>query len=272
MKAAHIKVMLASMVGLLLVGGTLVVSNEASADSIQVQSYQRSSQSAACTAQPGETQWLASWGDDPSWYPTWEQWANGGNGGWTCTRSITWAHDAASESVAYNVGDVGPAGGTIFYIDPSRPVGSQFWEVGSDQGTAPWGCNGTNIPEAEGAAIGQGKTNTDAILAGCATAGIAARLASAPAGGYSDWFMPSLDELNQVCKYARDQSTAVVDQAVPCDGTGSTGSGFPSIYFWSSTQYTGRNDIAWLCSLGGGYETNDVKDTLTTGVLPVRSF
>jgi hypothetical protein len=117
-----------------------------------------------------------------------------------------------------------------------------------------------------------GKANTDAILAACVTAGIAARLASAPAGGYSDWFLPSRDELNQVCKYTRGQSTAVVDQAVRCDGTGSPASGFPSIYFWSSTQYAGRNDIAWIWSLGGGYETDTFKNDLTIAVLPVRSF
>ena len=36
--------------------------------------------------------------------------------------------------------DVGPGGGLIFYVDLARPSGSQFWEVGSDLGTATWGC------------------------------------------------------------------------------------------------------------------------------------
>lgn len=65
--------------------------NIASADQVQVQSYQRASQTEACAAQPGETPWQASWGPDSSWSPSWEQWANNGTGGWVCTRSITWA-------------------------------------------------------------------------------------------------------------------------------------------------------------------------------------
>ena len=87
---------LASIAGVVLVTGALVGANAASADSIQVQSYQRASQSSACTAQPGETPWQASWGSDSSWTPSWEQWANGGRGGWTCTRSITWAHEEST--------------------------------------------------------------------------------------------------------------------------------------------------------------------------------
>ena len=272
MSTVRSKGLIAALTGLFLVAGFLAGANAAAADSIQVQSYQRASQSGACTAQPGETPWQADWGSDSSWKPSWEQWANNGSGGWTCTRSITWARDEASGAALYSVGEVGPAGGTIFYIDLSRPAGSQYWELGSDLGIAEWGCSGTNVPVAEESAIGVGKANTDAILAACLTAGIAARLASAPAGGYSDWFLPSRDELNQVCKYARGQSTAVVDQAVLCDPTGSLGSGFPSGYYWTSTQATGYDDIAWFWSLGGGYESNNFKNNLTMGALPVRAF
>ena len=260
---------------LMMIAGTLLGANAASADSVQVQSYQRASQTEACVAQPGETPWQANWGADSSWKPAYEMWANGGKGGWTCTRTIVWAKtpvpaSSGSASVTYRVGDVGPGGGTIFYIDLSRATGSKFWEVGSDLGTAQWGCNGTDIV-ATGTAIGDGKANTGLILAGCATSGIAARVASATAGGYSDWFLPSQDELNQVCKYARDQSTTAVDRAVQCDGTGTLRSGFPSIYYWGSTQYPDRGDIAWFWSIGGGYASNDVKPS-THGVLPIRSF
>ena len=166
------------------------------------------------------------------------------------------------------VGDVGPGGGTIFYVDMSRAAGSQFWEVGSDLGTAGWGCSGTVISGTL-TAIGTGATNTGLINAGCVTAGIAARVASAPAGGFSDWFLPSKDELNQLCKYARTQSTAVADQAVQCEPTGTLLPGFASDYYWSSSQFS-PND-AWTQNLNDGSQNLGNK-SLTLRVRPVRAF
>jgi len=214
----------------------------------------------------GETPWQASWGTDSSWYPTWEQWANNGAGGWTCGRSITWARDSAART--YALGDVGPGGGTIFYVDMSRAAGSQFWEVGSDLGTAGWGCFGTVISGTL-TAIGTGATNTGLINAGCVTAGIAARVASAPAGGFSDWFLPSKDELNQLCKYARTQSTAVVDQAVGCASTGTLLPGFASADYWSSSQFDLFVAEDQVFSSGNQFLGNKLS---SLQVRPVRAF
>jgi hypothetical protein len=65
---------------------------------------------------------------------------------------------------------------------------------------APWGCQGVLIPEGlTPEAIGQGALNTATIVANCATSGIAARLADQLVlNGFSDWFLPSLDELLEV--------------------------------------------------------------------------
>ena len=267
---------LATLSVLVVVAGMLFGARVAVADSVWYQSYGRASQTEACAAQPGETPWQASWGADSSWYPTWEQWANKGTGGWTCGRSITWAKTPVAGGASscatggpYVVGDVGPGGGTIFYVDMSRAAGSQFWEVGSDLGTAGWGCRTTDIG-GTGMAIGTGATNTGLINVGCGEAGIAARVASAPAGGFSDWFLPSKDELNQLCKYARTQSTAVVDQAVQCASTG-TGllPGFANGNYWSSSQ--GNAGAAWGQFLTSGSQSL-VSNYNLLRVRPVRAF
>ena len=64
---------------------------------------------------------------------------------------------------------------------------------------APWQCGGKAISVPVGTAIGTGNQNTINIMAGCAIAGIAARLCGdLDQGGYSDWYLPSKDELNKL--------------------------------------------------------------------------
>jgi hypothetical protein len=257
---------LAMSSALVMVAGMLFGANIATADSVWVQSYERKNQTQACSAQPGETPWQESWGADSSWSPSREQWANNGKGGWTCTRSIMWARDSAAR--IYNVGDIGPGGGTVFYVDMARAAGSQFWEVGSDLGTAEWGCRGTEIAGTL-MGIGTGEANTTLIKNGCPTVGIAARVASDPAGGYSNWFLPSMGELNQLCKFARNQSTAVVDQEVPCDNTGTLSVEFASGNYLSSSE--ANILVAWYQYFDSGVQGNANKDNLLR-VRPVRVF
>jgi hypothetical protein len=97
-------------------------------------------------------------------------------------------------------------GGKIAYIlqpgDPGYEAGVQHGLVATTADislSAPWGCSGFSIPSATGTAIGTGNANTVAIMAGCPTAGIAARLCGdLVQGGYSDWYLPSKDELNKL--------------------------------------------------------------------------
>ena len=94
-------------------------------------------------------------------------------------------------------------GGIIAYIlvsgDPGYDANVQHGLIATaaDISTAAqWGCFGTTISGADGTAIGTGNENTIDIMAGCATAGIAARLCGdLVQGGYSDWYLPSKDEL-----------------------------------------------------------------------------
>jgi hypothetical protein len=98
-------------------------------------------------------------------------------------------------------------------------------------------------------AIGMGMTNTNKIYDRLTTAGSDAT--SAYAAGISwaysnnsktDWYLPSKDELNQLCKWQKGQSTSAADQAVVCsfsfnNNVGLGASGFDSTDgYWSSSE------------------------------------
>ena len=92
-------------------------------------------------------------------------------------------------------------GGVIFYLDGN---GGGLIAAPSDQTSAEWGCNGTLITYTE-LGIGTGYQNTNAILfpSWCISQSspnsIAADICTnLTLGGYSDWFLPSLDELNEM--------------------------------------------------------------------------
>ena len=104
----------------------------------------------------------------------------------------------------YNLRDTGPAGGLIFYINPNAATdGWKYLECApqSTEWTAKqWGKYGILV-SGTGTAIGTGKNNTALIVAKLnevpADSDRAAQLADALTYGmYSDWFLPSDDELN----------------------------------------------------------------------------
>ena len=125
--------------------------------------------------------------------------------GSTLDERITWATN--TNSVFINSGATAPTytigqaalGGIIAYINGGGSTGtSGLVATVADISTgAQWGCSGTLIGTSTD--IGSGNANTIAIMAGCATAGIAARLCGdLVEGGYSDWYLPSKDELLQL--------------------------------------------------------------------------
>ena len=245
-----------------VVASALIGTNTASADSIQAQSYQRASQSEACAAQPGETPWQASWGPDSSWSPSYEMWANNGVGGWTCTRSITWARTPVSSGPAartYALGDTGPGGGLVFLISGGKTyeMAEKAWSgAGTPDAAENW-CNVGNVPiaGADGTGIGDGSANTTAMVAACsAGAGVSAR--AYLGGGFTDWFLPSQDELNAMYGY----KDSIVDTAKY---------GFATDFPWSSSQFDASNARALDVRNGAQLTVNK---SSSIGVRPIRSF
>ncbi|MFZ2189783.1 MAG: LamG-like jellyroll fold domain-containing protein [Candidatus Magasanikiibacteriota bacterium] len=137
--------------------------------------------------------------------------------------SITSAATAVITSLA--VGD-SFQGGKVAYIlqsgDPGYIAGQTHGLIAatSNQSTgAAWGCYGTNISGAVGTVLGTGNQNTISIMAGCATAGIAARICGdLSLNGYNDWYLPSTVELTKLYL-----NRALIG-------------GFTVNYYWSSTQ------------------------------------
>jgi hypothetical protein len=132
----------------------------------------------------------------------------------------------------YQIGDIGPAGGYIFHINPNYAAdGWRYLEAAPfDQSAgAAWGAFRTEIPGARGTKIGTGMQNTKDILLACSTPGTAAQLcATFTLNGIGDWFLPSLDELTEM--YVNLMVTRVCDFG---------DNGIPDNFnYWTSSQVT----------------------------------
>jgi hypothetical protein len=115
---------------------------------------------------------------------------------------------AVFPGVVYAIADVGPAGGFIF-ITPSttgNTTGKYFEAAATDfDSTKSW-CNITSSVGTTGTAIGTGRANTNLIAAACTSgAGQDAvhYAVTTNAITYADWFLPSQDELNEMCLFSK---------------------------------------------------------------------
>jgi hypothetical protein len=141
-------------------------------------------------------------------------------------------------------------GGIVFYLDGN---GGGLVCAESDQSSGQWGCYGTSI-SGTSTGIGTGAANTAAIVAGCSESGIAARICNnLVLNGYSDWFLPSKDELN------------LMYQNLKLAGIG----GFADDDYWSSSE--GSSSYAWIRSFIDGYQYSNYKDD-GSRVRAVRAF
>jgi hypothetical protein len=228
------------------------------------------------------------------------------------TISISRASDVAALSCALGgtciVGDPGPGGGVVFYVAlttftstgslcnteckymeaaptgwivSSAPAGQTNCAIAGSSTVDPkcgWSGNTTNSSFAAGALIGKGYANTTAIIAqssGGSTAGKAATVSRAyQGGGKTDWFLPSKDELNQMCKWQRGVDW--ISDATVCRGgvrnSGRGASGFSDDVYWSSTEDAQYD--SWFQYFNNGLQGKDYFSRKSSQfyIRPARAF
>ncbi|NBO68790.1 MAG: hypothetical protein EBV40_08185, partial [Actinobacteria bacterium] len=132
-----------------------------------------------------------------------------------CT-STTVTSLSCAQGGACAVGDTGPGGGIVFYV-----AGANFTSTGSDcnttcryleaatsdLATGAWCNDVTTSLNVTATGIGSGMSNTTSADTTC-TSGAIQLAADYTNNGKSDWHLPSKDELNELCKYARNTGQA----------------------------------------------------------------
>lgn len=168
----------------------------------------------------------------------------------------------------YTVGEAGPAGGIIFYVNPNEQTdGWKYLEAApSDQSNSQVWSNITNLAvggAGSGSGIGTGVANTAIILAQSGHTSSAAKLCSELIiNGHNGWFLPSREELKQMYMELKVKGLGAL----------------LGNQYWSST--SSFSDIAWAiqfnkcesCSLdNNGVGMYWPKDT-PNAVRCIRSF
>ena len=194
--------------------------------------------------------------------------------------------NVATRTFAYKVGDVGPGGGLIFFVDvQSQFDGFTYLEAAPvDLPKTAWantsvGCFGSfNISTScldasiyqesqadssriSAAKIGQGSVNTALIRTRISSGvpidntGFAAGIADAYVyGPTTDWYLPSINELG------------LMHTNLKAKGLGN----FQDTYYWSSTEF--GTGLAWYILFGPGNFSNTEKSSSFLTVRPIRSF
>ena len=184
-------------------------------------------------------------------------------------------------------GDTGPGGGIVFYVHAAggtfacgTTLASQCkyleaaptnWLSGTtgDPGRG-WSGNSSQAigTTARGTVVGTGYKNTTAMIAQSSSANKAGTIAVAYRGpnNKSDWFLPSQDELNELCKYANNRTTGITTALCT---TGSLRPDFRDDTYWSSSEDDAG--VAWGQDF---YFGTQVSRSKANGhyVRPVRAF
>jgi len=145
-------------------------------------------------------------------------------------------------NITADIGDI-MAGGYLFYLDESSTRGLVA-AMEDIEGTYEWGCYGTELPGADGQAIGFGLQNTNDIVTGCAETLTGANIAlDYESDEFDDWYLPSRNEL------------AEMYGSISFGGPNGNIGGFSDIVprYWSSSENSAVKAHIWSLFDGGTY-------------------
>ena len=230
----------------------------------------------------------------------------------TIALTLTVRTATCAEGGVCAVGDRGPGGGYVFYVsaanftstgstcnttckylevapsdwqnnypqnDPARVLqyqdGGGMNQVDQNFGDS---TEGFNTDEKVNWRIGQGFYNTS-LFTGPAAATVLAYAGNSSAG---QWFIPSMNELNELCKYVYGQATGnpkdacTYTRAADFKSTANVGGtdrgGFVQDFYWSSSQHYQTTTWVWFQSFG--FNTQQVANYkwLDLRIRPIRAF
>lgn len=160
-------------------------------------------------------------------------------------------------SKTYSIGDTGPSGvGKVFYVTNEGLSGLEAapntWNGGTSDPMLQWKIEKTSTSGTHGTEIGTGAANTATMTGTPEAKGLhpaATACAEYSGGGKNDWFLPSINELNEM--YLQKDVIGGFDA-----------------YYWSSSQYDGRAGAQYFRN---GYQFSAYEDAYEY-VRPVRAF
>ena len=174
---------------------------------------------------------------------------------------------------AQNIGDY-YQGGIVFYINGNGGgLVAAAHDITDNSGNlfAEWGCYGNSFTGADGLEIGTGKQNTIDIVAFCDTVVTAADIcANLILEGYSDWFLPSRDELKLMHQtIGNEDSLGLGNIGNLCEYTNPLYPDSLVCWYWSSSEYNNHPCFAWEMNLYTG-ELRGLSKQATKYMRPIR--
>ncbi|MCL2006843.1 MAG: InlB B-repeat-containing protein [Treponema sp.] len=176
---------------------------------------------------------------------------------------------------SFNIGDIGPGGGIIFYRSTSGftlytsatdnvGITAHYLEAAPTDmsGLLEWSSRNfiaTNISNT-GTGIGMGRRNTALILTTDSSSPAAKACSDFRGGGLNDWFLPSKDELNQLY-INRNLIGNLVTSGLP-----------PRNMYWSSTQGGWPYGGAWYQYFRDGVSGDSMSRSEPISVRAIRAF